>query len=65
MTFAVIGNYGISNLTKSNYIFDTIDTFKSNAVSTSNTQDDFDFFVTTGDNIYPSIQDSPTFLELN
>ena len=61
----MIGNYGISNHSKSNYIFDTINQFKSNAVSNSNTQDDFDFIVTTGDNIYPSVQDSPTFLEFN
>jgi hypothetical protein len=55
VTFAVIGNIGISDHKKSNYIFDTINQFKSNAVSNSNSKDDFDFIVTAGDNIYPSI----------
>ena len=63
MTFAVIGNIGISDHKKSNYIFDTINQFKSNAVSNSNSKDDFDFIVTAGDNIYPLIPNYPTDFE--
>lgn len=62
----VIGNYGIiNNSKKSKKVFDAIDNFKKNATLTSSPSDDFDFIVTTGDNIYPSVADSPTFLELN
>lgn len=41
-----------------NMVFDAIETVKSNAIPNSN--DDAQFFMTVGDNLYPSIETAPT-----
>jgi hypothetical protein len=57
--FFVIGDYGwVQDLTDSNLTFDAMDSIKAKAEPGSN--DDFEFFVTVGDNLYPRVGDSPT-----
>lgn len=58
ISFVVIGDYAnIKDMSLANQVFDGIEKLKSNAVQDS--AEDFDFFITTGDNIYPEKATSP------
>jgi hypothetical protein len=48
----------IGNMTIANKVFDAIDMLKWNA--TPGSPEDFDFFVTNGDNLYPKDPANPT-----
>ena len=63
ISFVVVGDYGVmSDLTRANAVFDAISKMKEQAESGS--AEDFDFFVTTGDNIYASDETNPSESEL-
>lgn len=59
ISFVVIGDYGyMKNLKYPNGVFDEINKMKESAVKDST--EDFDFFTTVGDNIYPNKAEHPT-----
>lgn len=53
ISFVVVGDFALlSDMKAANAVFDDIASLKQNAVIGS--KEDYDFFVTTGDNIYPA-----------
>ena len=63
-SFVVIGDFANQwDLSRANKVFDAIDNMKQNAEA--NSPEDFDFFVTAGDNLYPFIPSKPTSFEFN
>ena len=64
ISYVVVGDFGsIQDLTQANAVFDALNLLKKNAVPGS--REDFSFFVTTGDNLYPNVAQSPTTEELD
>ena len=62
LSFVVVGDFGnMEELERPKMVFDAIAQMKSE--SEKGTAEDFDFFVTTGDNIYPSNPEFPTDAE--
>ena len=62
ISFVVVGDFGnTKNLNYANAVFDSINEMKRNAKSGS--PEDFEFFVTTGDNVYPKVPSEPTHQE--
>ena len=58
ISFVVVGDYAnIKDMSISNLVFDGIESLKLNADPES--AEDFDFFITVGDNIYPEKSTSP------
>ena len=59
ISFVVLGDFAsMKNLSIANKVFDTIDSFKKEALPGS--PEDFQFFVTVGDNLYPANETHPT-----
>jgi hypothetical protein len=59
LSFVLVGDFGdMSDLSRAERVFDSINYLKDKAEPGS--PEDFEFFVTVGDNIYPSIPSSPT-----
>ena len=57
--FFVVGDFGwVRDMHDPNMVFDAIETVKSNAIPNSN--DDAQFFMTVGDNLYPVVETAPT-----
>lgn len=57
--FFIVGDFGwVRDMTDPNSVFDAIESVKSNAVPNSN--DDAEFFITVGDNLYPVNETAPT-----
>ena len=57
--FLVVGDFGwVRDMSDPNLVFDAINATKMNAVPNSN--DDAEFFVTVGDNLYPVVETAPT-----
>ena len=65
ISFVVVGDFGWAddNFRTANTVFDHINEMKQNAEL--DTIEDFDFFVTTGDNLYPKTPAEPTQEELD
>lgn len=62
-SFVVIGGFGnLKDIERTNHVFDAINDMKKNAKKDS--PEDFDFFVTTGDNLKPADREKPTDAEL-
>ena len=58
ISFVVVGDFAnIKDMSLANQVFDGIEQLKSTAEEGS--AEDFDFFITTGDNIYPAKATSP------
>jgi len=54
-----VGDFGwVRDMHDPNMVFDAIETVKSNAEPNSN--DDAQFFMTVGDNLYPVVETAPT-----
>ena len=63
-SFVVVGGFGnMKDLNRTNHVFDAINLMKKNAKK--NSPQDFDFFVTTGDNLKPADRVKPTEDEMN
>ena len=59
ISYVIVGDFTyIKNLEHANAAFDSIENLKANAVPGS--KEDFDFFVTVGDNLYPVDELEPT-----
>lgn len=64
ISFVVVGDFANSfDMQRPNAVFDGINQMKKNA--TPGSVEDFDFFITVGDNLYPHIPGSPTEEELD
>jgi hypothetical protein len=62
VSFVVVGDHGrMSSQYRANRVFDAINLMKDKAVKGS--REDFDFFVTSGDNLYPNDAYNPTARE--
>ena len=53
----------MNNLSHANEVFDGIEFTKKNSIKGS--PSDFDFIITTGDNIYPKVAEYPSIQEFN
>jgi len=63
-SFVIVGNIAdMHDLSPANKVFDAINKMKSKAHPGS--PEDFDFFITTGNNIYPRIDKKPMTLEFD
>ena len=63
ISYVVIGDYGnVEDLRYANAVFDSLNTLKLNAEPGS--PEDFQFFITTGDNLYPMNDFEPTEEEI-
>ena len=59
VSFVVIGDFtSMKDLAQANGVFNSINQLKKEA--TKGSAEDFDFFVTTGDNLYPAVYDTPS-----
>jgi hypothetical protein len=59
LSFVLVGDFGdMSDLSRAEKVFDSINYLKDKAQPES--PEDFEFFLTVGDNLYPSIPSSPT-----
>ena len=59
LSFVVVGDFTvIDDIQRPQAVFDAIAQMKSEAEPGS--PEDFEFFITTGDNLYPLIDDKPT-----
>ena len=57
--FFVVGDFGwVRDMSDPNLVFDAIEKTKANAIPNSN--DDGEFFMTVGDNLYPVVETAPT-----
>ena len=57
--FFVVGDFGwVRDMTDPNSVFDAIEDVKANAIPESN--DDAEFFLSVGDNLYPVDEENPT-----
>ena len=57
--FFVVGDFGwVRDMSDPNLVFDAIDKVKGAAIPNSN--DDAQFFLTVGDNLYPVVETAPT-----
>ena len=62
ISFVVVGDMAeIQNMAPANAVFDSINSMKKNAAKGS--PEDFEFFITTGDNLYPLDEQEPTSSE--
>ena len=59
LSYVVVGDFGnMNNMAPANAVFDAIANMKQHAAPGS--PEDFQFFVTTGDNLYPIVATEPT-----
>ena len=59
ISFAIVGDFGpMNDLSYANIVFDAIALMKEDAVPGS--PEDFDFFITSGDNMYPEFEENPS-----
>lgn len=63
-SFVVVGGFGnMKDQNRTNHVFDAINKLKKEAKK--NSPQDFDFFVTTGDNLKPENREKPTDEEMD